>query len=167
MTSLQILRNPRRWWISFCVAFAILLPLGLVADREPPYARMNGMIRPPNPEPGGIIEVEWEIKINRECPAATDNNLTRRIIDSDHVVWGYSQIPTYFGNQEPQSLKLVSIENFATRQKIVRTFKLPQGIARGPATYISSASFVCDFFHLQRFWPIIVTDAGIKFHIGN
>lgn len=159
LTFSDIVGNPRRWWPVFIIALLVLFPVWSIFDREAPYTRMKGTIRPPNPEPGGIIEVEWEIKTNRSCTPAADNNLSRRIIDANKVVWGYSQIPTYFGNEFPTSRN-------DTTNKIVRSFKLPQGIARGPATYLSSASFVCDLLHMQRMWPIVVTDEGIKFYIG-
>lgn len=158
----QLLKHPtRRLWLPFVVALLALLPIWSVAfDRAAPYERLNGMIRPPNPEPGGWIEVEWEIKTTRNCVPAADNNLSRRIVDADKVVWGYNQIPTYFGNEFPRSIS-------DNTNKIVRTFKLPQGIARGPAIYSSSAAFVCDLLHLQKFWPIVVTDKGIPFYIGT
>lgn len=145
----------------FVIALMVLMPVWSAAfDRQPPYTRINGKIRPPNPEPGGTIEVEWEIKTFRSCAPASDNNLSRRIIDADKVVWGYNQIPTYFGNEFPRSV----LDN---TNKIVRTFKLPQGIARGPAVYLSSATFICDLLHIQHFWPIVVTDEGIRFYIGT
>lgn len=159
LTCMDILRNPRQLILAAVLANCVIVPLAfMVLDREAPYSRTVGTIYPANPEPGSTVEVDWQIKTNRSCKPAVENNLARTITDSEKTVWSLTQIPTVFGRD---------IRDITNTVRIARHFKLPGAIARGPAVYRSSAQFICDPFHLQHFWPITVEGPDIKFTIGS
>lgn len=160
LTCKEILRQgPRRWWGVFLVAFIGIGPIWYaIIDRQPPYERVGGTIRPANPKPGEAIEVEWQIKRNRTCRPANYGNLTRQIVDSQNIVWGYTDTPSVFGR---------TLSASDSPNRIVRTIQLPLGIPPGPAQYQASACFVCDPFRLQTLAPICITEPNIRFNIAH
>lgn len=160
MTCRQILARPAQWWHIFAIVFLLLAPIALALDREPPYTRMLGSISPVNPSPGDIIEIRWSIRKNRDCASVSGGNLSRYIVDADKVVVELAKVPTLFGTEVFQ---VDPVTNMAT---IIRPLKLPHRTALGPAVYKSSARFICDFFHLQSFHPIVIDGPEIPFNVA-
>lgn len=158
LTCREILRHPLKWWRIILFAFLVFGPIWYsLIDREPPYTFLAGRVLPPLPEPGGQLDVMWEVQINRtSCRLANSRSVTRRIVDSRGTIWDFANLPIAMSKQP-----LVEGQT----KLIVRSLDLPWSIARGPATYRSTACFVCDPFGLQEAWPICVSTPDLKFNV--
>lgn len=135
--------------VAFAVCVAVVGPLVyMAADRDPPFQRGNGRILPENPIPGSPVEVEWQGKRIRDC----DGYVFRKIVDSHGIVFTVEGVPvSYARTKNPEPL--------------VRYFRLPVGIAPGPAKYIATTHYYCNPLH--RWWPIVVETPHLDFNVAE
>ncbi len=131
-----------------CLALAIMVVIPAL-DRELPFVREGGSIRPPDPLPGQAITVVWRGHRSRECPGT----VRRWIVDSQGTMWRFADAAADYRKS-------------AQRDGILpRTFTLPDAIAPGPATYHSVASFTCNW--TQAWWPIVGEAPPLLFAVGE
>jgi hypothetical protein len=144
-------------------------PVWALLDREPPYVRETGKIVPAPPQecglpddgviervvmPGSCVTVQWKIRVLRNCPPNTPNNITRIIQDSENVRWPIGPVEGVFGTTKTPPGGLT------------RYFLIPSAARPGRALYKSTATFACN--PLQRlFWPISVSIPDIEFEIAG
>jgi hypothetical protein len=140
-----------RIWVCRIVASATLglasVVFYMAIDRDPPFERGAGKIMPENPPPGATVEVIWQGTRKRDC----DGYVYRKIIDSHGVVFTIEGIP-------------VSYAKTMNPDPLIRYFRLPVGLAPGPAKYIATTHYYCNPLH--RWWPIIVETPHLDFIIA-
>jgi len=166
--------NIKRNIIIGFLTVAIVVPfVWMLMDRDPPYERFAGEIiaadpsecgiTPINPaggaprsvftpiRAGGCVEVKWDIKVARDCPAApSGDNVARHLRDSLGITKPIGSL--HRNEPEPPSTE---VRQFLT---------LPLPMPAGPATYTSIACFACNpLQHL--FWPICVDKPDINFEV--
>jgi len=137
-----------KWVIFVCAAIASATVGFMTADRAIPFVRYHGTITPENPMPGSAVTITWEGQRYRDCPGT----VYRRIVDSHNVPHSYDPVVAVYAKTE-------------NPDPMARTFKLPAGIAPGPAVYIATTYFVCNPVHLL--WPIVVSTPVIHFTIAD
>lgn len=149
----------------------------MLLDRDPPYIRESGRILPVHHSmcgaetgppldgmihPGSCLEVIWTIVPLRICKPSGPFNVQRTVVDQQ----GKHALPVTHSIYSPRAKTIPP----PGEDDIIRYFALPPHGPIGPATYRSSASFVCNW--LQEYlpwigWPIVVDMPSIEFVVGD
>ena len=132
---------------------AITVPLSaylcfVVGDRAIPFVQQWAEIAPQNPIPAQEVVVTWHGQRTRECPGT----VKREIIDACHELHTLAPVPSIISEGDRPAT-------------LTRAFRIPAHIAMGPALYIASTDFVCNW--TQRWWPIHSQGLPVKFNIGD
>ena len=102
-------------------------------DREPPFKVKE--VRVTNSAPGGVVHVDAEVfrDMSRECGVTLSSHLydstgTRFVIDATTSI---------------SSAGIAALER-KSPGKLRRTIQLPDGVAVGPASIVSSMTYTCN-----------------------
>ncbi len=149
----------------------IILPIIYwTIDRRPPYERVFGVIVPEEPaecglpensqkgiHAGSCVAIQWTLKRFeglQNCRTATSQHVSRTITDANgvHVL---PKTENVFGRgKKPFS------------ETLRRPFILPDFSVPGPASYRSSACFICNPLQLVADWPVCSGDSPeVIYHV--
>lgn len=124
----------------------------MTVDRADPVVLTSGVIEPRQVRSGEDVTVTWVVEERRSC----EGELRRLIIDSTGKRFEYEPEKTVYHD--------ISVKFGPSFKTFSKTFKTPQGMALGEATYYPVLHRWCN--PLQKYvWPIVSKRIAIKFEV--
>lgn len=145
MTAKRYLTCQLSAWI--VLSLVLGYPLYLVLDRDTPFNFVEGRIEPTTVHPGDEVTIRWTTTVRRDC----DGLIHRSFTDSTGALFPMEPVPAVYSQVREGN-------SFA------RNFRVPFGLAPGPATYNVRAYYWCNW--MQRYvWPIAAHSPRAEFMV--
>lgn len=132
------------WLWMFIIAVSIGQVIWWALDRDPPF-RVDS-VRVTNARQGGLVHIDAEVfrDVRRDCGVTLSSHIydstgARFVVDGSTII---------------SSAGIAALER-KSPGKLRRTIQLPEGVAVGPASVVSSMAYTCNLMQ-EVFRPIQV-----------